>query len=96
MAASFETRMRSSVSERGVVRVVELDGPGSGGGSGDEGDDGDIDAVEPEDLGVEDDVFRVLVVGARADVGADLVEDGGRPGAAGRRGGELVEDRRVR
>ena len=59
-----------------VARVVE---PRAGMAvvAGDQRDDGDVQPVEPEDFGVQDEVFRVLVVGARADVGADLVEDGG-------------------
>ena len=40
-------------------------------------DDGDVEAVESENFRVQDDVFRVFMVGARADVSADLVEDGG-------------------
>ena len=62
--------------ERGVTRVIE---PRAGVAviAGDERDDGDIETVEPENLGIEDDIFRVLVVGARADVGADLVKDRG-------------------
>ena len=58
-----------------VGRVIQL-GAGVAVVARDEGDDGDIETVESEDLGVQDDVFRVLVVGARADVGADLVEYG--------------------
>ena len=62
--------------EGGVARVIEHR-PGVAVVAGDERDDGDVEPVEPEDLGVEDEVFRVFVVGAGADVGADLVEDGG-------------------
>ena len=58
--------------ERGVSRVFE-GGAGVAVVARDEGDDGDVHAVEAEDLGVEDEVFRVFVVCARADVGSDFV-----------------------
>ena len=45
--------------------------------AGDERDDGDIQPVEPEYFGIENQIFRMLVVGARADVSADFMQNGG-------------------
>ncbi|MEY4242621.1 MAG: hypothetical protein RLZZ245_206 [Verrucomicrobiota bacterium] len=61
----------------------------------DEGDDRDVEAVEAKDLRVENDVFRVFVVGAWADVGADFVEDGGDLEEESVVWGELVEVREL-
>ena len=62
--------------EGGVARVVE---PWAGVAviAGDERDDGDVQPVESENFRVEDQVFRVFVVGPRADVSANLMENGG-------------------
>ena len=57
----------------------------------DESDDGDVASVQTEDLAVEDDVFRMLVVGPGADVGADFVKDRGHGQQQGGVGVHFVE-----
>ena len=42
-----------------------------------------VEPVESEDLRIQNQIFRVFVVGARADVGADFVQDGGDLGVSG-------------
>jgi hypothetical protein len=76
--------------ECSVAWVIQA-GAGMAVVAGDEGDQGDVEAVEPEDFRVEDEVFGMFVMGAGADVGPDFVKDGGDLEEQSVVGSELME-----